>query len=363
MRLRHLVLPLVACLLIPAAMAAEPSSSGGARVKTVSHFEPRSETWDTYMECLHAALQCLGRDVSDGWLYGVSGHAFGLNIHKQLCPSGPHVWSGWGSLQGREALLGLKIERVGPWYKGHDDGYEAHKQLAWGRAQAALDAGAPVIGYDLSWAEFYVVNGYDDTGYYFWNTNMGGLKQEGPVPWGKYGDGGGVHMIYLQAVTTRKPTGTVRRAVKTALQWAVDFGARGDADDPMRSPDYASGLAAYDQWIKALDDPKAYEGHAIGAMYNAHVWRECRHHAVAFLQEAKERLGEDELSPLFDDAIKHYQRVERKLGIVCDQFWFESPDAKDPQPERQQRAQRALRDAMRAEQAGLEALARIAAAL
>jgi hypothetical protein len=96
-------------------------------------------------------------------------------------------------------------------------------------------------------------------------------------------------------------------------------------------------------------------------MYNAQVWRECRRYAVAFLQEAKTRLGEVELAPLFDDAITHYQRVERKLGIVCDQFPFEDGARKSPQPERQKRAVRALREAKRAEQAGLESLATIVA--
>lgn len=354
---------LAPCLCLAPALAAGGNTSGGAPVKTIADLKPDHEVWDTYMGCLRGCLRYLHSDVTPAWLYGVSGHAFGLNIHKQLCPSGPHVWSGWGSLQGHEGLLGLKIERVGAWYKGYDDAYEAHKKLAWERARQAIDAGTPVLGYDLNWAEFYVVSGYDDTGYHYWNTNFGELKQAGPVAWDKYGDGGVVHMIALQVVTARKPKGTARRAVKAALQWTVDFGARGDADDPLRHADYASGLAAYDQWIAALDDPKAYEGDAIGAMYNAQVWRECRHQAVAFLQEAQDRLGDPALTPLFADALQHYQRVERKLGLVCDQFPFEDGARKASQPERQQRAQRALRDAKRAEQSGLEALAQIVARL
>jgi hypothetical protein len=143
----------------------------------------------------------------------------------------------------------------------------------------------------------------------------------------------------------------------------VRFGAEGDLHDPMRSPDYASGLAAYDQWIAALNDPKAYEGDAIGGMYNAQVWRECRHQAVVFLAEAKGKVGDPALAPLFDEAIKHYQRVERKLGLVCDQFPVEDGAVVAPMPERQQRVRRALRDAKTAEAAGLEALAQIAAVL
>ena len=104
------------------------------------------------------------------------------------------------------APLGLKIERVGPWYKGHDDAYEAHKQVAWDRAREAVGAATPVIAYDVSWGEFYLISGTDDTGYLFWNTNMGGLKQEGPVAWNQYGEGGVVHMVALQIVTATEPT-------------------------------------------------------------------------------------------------------------------------------------------------------------
>jgi hypothetical protein len=332
-------------------------------VKTVAGLQTVSETWDTYMGCLRGCLQYLHSDITPAWLFGVSGHAFGLNIHKQLCPSGPHVWSGWGSLQGHEALLGLEVERVGPWYKGYDDQYAAHRQLAWERTRKAIDAGTPCIGYDLSWGEFYVVNGYDDAGYLYWNTNYGQLKQGGPLAWDEYGDGGVVHMIAMQFVSLGAPPAAPREVVKAALQWAVRFGARGDADDPHRNAAYASGLAAYDQWIAALDDPECWKGDCSGAMYNGEVWRECRHYAVEFLKEAKHRVGDDNLAPLFDEAIRHYERVEAKLGVECEQFGIDSPAKAAPQAERSQKAQRALREAKYAEDSGLKALARLTAAL
>lgn len=332
-------------------------------MKTTLDLQPRTEVWDTYMGCLEGCLAYLGSGVSPAWLYGVGGHAFGLNIHEQLCPSGPHVWSGWGTLQGREALLGLSIERLGPWYRGHDDQYQEHKQFAWDRTRAAIDASTPCIGYDLSWAEFYVVHGYDETGYYFWKTDMGAMDETGPLPWEQLGEVGGVHMIDVQYLSAVEPPADDREVVRAALQWAVRFGAQGDADDPQRNPAYASGLAAYDEWLTALDDPGCWEGRPIGAMYNAQVWRECRRYAVQFLTEARDRLADDGLAPLFDAAIGHYGAVETALGSVCDQFWFESPDSKRPAQERHERAAAGLTAARDAEQHGLAELQRVVDAL
>jgi len=31
--------------------------------------------------------------LSDPMLYGLSGHAFVINIHRDICPSGPYIWN------------------------------------------------------------------------------------------------------------------------------------------------------------------------------------------------------------------------------------------------------------------------------
>ena len=46
----------------------------------------------TMMGVLKGVAEYYDIEVSDAWLFGGSGHAFLINIHEQLCPSGPYCW-------------------------------------------------------------------------------------------------------------------------------------------------------------------------------------------------------------------------------------------------------------------------------
>lgn len=47
----------------------------------------------TLMGCMKGAVDYFDYDLTTPMLYGLSGHAFMVNIHKDLCPSGPYVWN------------------------------------------------------------------------------------------------------------------------------------------------------------------------------------------------------------------------------------------------------------------------------
>jgi len=48
--------------------------------------------WVSHLGCISGCLQYLNLDVSDAWLFGATGHAFVINIHEVVCPSGPTAW-------------------------------------------------------------------------------------------------------------------------------------------------------------------------------------------------------------------------------------------------------------------------------
>jgi len=160
----------------------------------------------------------------------------------------------------------------------------------------------------------------------------------------------------VQAVDAQDDRTVVREALRFALHHAAGQHARGA---------YGQGLTGYDMWIKTLEENKA---NGFGLAYNAQCWSECRSMAATFLTEAKRRLNDEKLDPLFDQAIGHYTRVSRALSAVARLFPFH-PDQSDAMRQRvadgkaRRQAVEHLTAARQAEESGLQVLAEIATAL
>jgi len=43
--------------------------------------------------CLKGCADYFNLNISTSWLFGASGHAFLINIHDEICPSGPYCWN------------------------------------------------------------------------------------------------------------------------------------------------------------------------------------------------------------------------------------------------------------------------------
>ena len=306
--------------------------------------------WVSHLGCIKGCLDYLGLDVSDAWLFGATGHAFVINVHEVVCPSGPTAWD-------TEMLFKL----------GKNIGYEADgvfgmrtagdlaekQKQAWEHVKAAIDQGLPCYGWELDIPEYYVVYGYDDTGFYF--SGPGCDEGKGPKPWQELGD----TEISVLEMCSVKPGQTADdvQAVKEALTSALEH-----ATSPAKwiFPKYKAGLAGYDTWIRALESGTA---DGFGMAYNAAVWGECRGYAVLFLQEAKERL-EGRVVALLDEAIDQYQVVHESLGMVADTFPFHGMEPEHIKDKARTRtALEALRTARHTEAGGLEMLRKIVNAL
>ena len=48
--------------------------------------------WVSHLGAVEASLRFLKQKTSTAWIYGGTGHAFIINIAKDLCPSGPTAW-------------------------------------------------------------------------------------------------------------------------------------------------------------------------------------------------------------------------------------------------------------------------------
>jgi hypothetical protein len=337
-----------------AAVGAAPAEPGTRKEEIVKQSRKLLESlkarprWVTHMGAIGGCLDYLGMEVTDGWLYGATGYAFALNIHCQLCPSAPYTWEGDDQVRlGQNA--GYTQQTVSNESK---DDFAEKQRLAWDMVRKALDEGTPCLAYDLEFGEWYVVHGYDQTGYYY--RAIPSLETDGPLAWDKLGTTGRVGGVAVTAVRLTKPASD-RQTVMDALRFAVEMQRKGAATAPDAA--YMPGVAGYDWWIAAL---QREDTNPIGASFNAQFWAECRRMAVEFLKEAKGRLNDPGLAPLFDEAIGHYTTVAGKLSSVAELFPMDGQWAARLKDKALcARAIEALKEARAAEAKGLLVLARI----
>jgi hypothetical protein len=306
--------------------------------------------WVSHLGALKGCLDYLGLRVSEPWLFGATGHAFILNIHETVCPSGPTAWN-THPLQKLGKNLGYTAEGVFA-LKGDADFAEKQK-TAWGMVRRALDESRPCYGWELEIPEFYVIHGYDEAGYHY-----SGPRREtgrGPKPWTSLGSTS-IGCLEVYALKRGDPADDVA-TVRDALVFVLEH-ARNPAG--WVYPGYRSGLPGYDAWIGAVADNTA-EG--FGMAYNSAVWYTCRSNGVRFLEEAKGRIGGD-TGPLFDEAARRYRTVAENLRVVADTFpFFAVKPAYIEYEDRRKTAIEALSGAREAEAAGLAALGNLLARL
>ncbi|MCU0520430.1 MAG: hypothetical protein MUF84_07055 [Anaerolineae bacterium] len=101
------------------------------------HWVPR---WVSHLGCVKGCLSFLGINGSDAWLYGGTGHAFVINLHDEVCPSGPTAWN-YGKLSMLGANLGYRTDCV--FGSKHQDDFPEQQKRAWDSVRWAIDRGQP----------------------------------------------------------------------------------------------------------------------------------------------------------------------------------------------------------------------------
>ena len=258
--------------------------------------------YSEHMGCIQGCLQYLGADVSDPWLYGGSTHAFVLNMNDTVFVDAAQAWD-TAALYPLYPNLGFRREGL-----VHDFGaigdpsseiFRQKQREAWDFIRDRVDRGIPCYAWELDVVPmWYVVTGYDEVGYYFSSYRDGG-----PCPWEKMATFD-VHVVAVHAIErceAAPPDVTVRDALASVLARVEQ------ADGWALGPRYRTGLPAYEMWAQALEAGRAVLD---GQGYLNHYWLECREMAVAFLQEAKERLP-GRCDAALDEAATHY-------GAVCE---------------------------------------------
>jgi len=257
----------------------------------------------TQLGCVGGCLEYLGRSISRPWLYGGSGHAFIICLNDRVDATGATAWNPrlmldlLPNLGG--AVDGLRVRRAEA-----SPGFRGRQRQAYDLVRDSLDAGWPCYAWDLEAPRFYLIEGYDEVGYYY--KGHGCELGKGPLPWDRLGERRS-QLLEIRRVQARQAASdarVARDAIEMALRHAVS------PSEWVRAG-YRSGPAAFDAWAASLDAGTAsIDGH----IYNARLWHECRAMAVAFLAELKERLPR--LAAACDRAAGHYAVVRDRLAEV-----------------------------------------------
>lgn len=279
-----------------------------SNIKMLSNVEFK-RYWVSQLASLHGCIAYLGVDISKPWLFGITGHAFIINIRDHICPSGPTAWKN-DMIIDLTKNIGIKIDNYCAETCYRD--YEEKLKNGWEFIKSSINHNNPCYGWQIGEIkEFYVIYGYDNVGYYY-----KGYYQEGgagPKPWKDIGK------MFIRLYSVKKANTQLDHStqVKMALQMVLKHSR--NPEDWIYNPEYSSGLEGFDRWIKWVENGKAEQfGHA----YNSRVWAECRQEAIIFLQEAKTRLN-NKLKPYFDEAIKNYEIVAKNLKKISDLYPFD----------------------------------------
>lgn len=305
--------------------------------------------WVSHMGCIKSGLDYLGVGISRPWLYGGTGHAFIINMYKDACPSGPTAWN-TRMLFHLAPNLGYSAEGIKQW-KDDSRLFAKKQKEAWDLVRASIDQGLPCYGWQMEHPDFYLIHGYDKTGYYY--SGCEHSEVQGPLPWRELGTWD-VTMVEVYRIEPQDPA-PVDETVKSALTLAIRY-----AEHPEESilPGYSSGPAAYDIWAESIEAGTACrDGHA----YNADVWLECREMAVDFLKEAKTKLP-GRCDAEFDNALNQYAIIRDKLAVVRD-LCPQRQDADWESTLQSDKIAALLREVGVEERKGLECLKGIAAGL
>jgi len=232
----------------------------------------------TLMGVVRGVSELYGYPHSIPMLYGISGHAFMINIHEQVCPSGPYCWK-------RElfyellANAGIAMKDQG--FFTQESSY-ADREVLERSLRASLDAGNPCAVVNM---EFQLIAGYDEDG--FFASQPWGAHDVTPghitfSTWEELGEEVHANFFVFKKNTALPLDDLVRRGIEYALDVIAN------SSNHTSSPYYA-GIKAYETWISAAEQGECATH---GNWWNATVWSECRLMASEFVLEVGKKFPE-----------------------------------------------------------------------
>jgi hypothetical protein len=300
--------------------------------------------WLSWVGATRGCLNALGVECDNTDVAGQSGYAFRIQVHAQLCPSGPTCFP-WDTLLpgvrrlGRSTLVYTGSEcHTGQWKSART---REHCAAAFELARREIDAGRPCAIWGAYVPECAVCVGYDGDSYVVDSFKKCRNEPQPPIRFDELDAPGGLYVLAFPT-PTKIPQETADR---DAINQALDVMNWSPVEE-----DWGYGARAYDVWAKSLlerDDVIPF-----GNAYNAQCWAESRRFAERFVDRVATR---NPHVPGLHQAREALRRSADALQRVAERFPF--PGSADDLSETNRRAAAdALGDAKEGEVAALAAL-------
>jgi hypothetical protein len=309
--------------------------------------------WLTWVASTTGCLRALGVECDNVDVAGYSGYAFLISVHDNVHVSGPTAFD-WGLLLpgicglGRSTLAFHGAHcKCDPEHGRDPNAFRRELREVYDLVAREINAGRPCVIWGPYDPDFGIAVGVQGEKYLVesWKRVVG--EPQPPVPFDQLVTPSGAYVLAFPTEVKMARAEADRRAIYHALEM-LSYRA-GD-------PQYATGQAAYDRWIVALEAGKA---EAYGNSFNAQCWSEARRFAHEFLSRlaARNRRVAEPLRL----AATAYADVAEAIGDVATLFPF--PDSRKlvEDPKRRAEAIQALRAAKAAEAKAAQALAQAAA--
>jgi AraC-like DNA-binding protein len=257
------------------------------------------------MSAIKGASEYFDLDWSIAKLFGYSAHAFLINVHEGLCPSGPYVWN-----HDRFYLalrdMGIRKSETIRLNKGAP---AAEIAQAESKVKAHLDEGKVCI---LDFMEHQLIAGYDPKGFLLLQPWQCSPKSVRPaLSFGAQNEAllseGWVGFTLLEKEGLRADECTLlQSALATALRMR-------SAPDEFALECYRSGDAAWENWLAGIDRGL---GGSHGHWWNGSVWMECRQMAADFFAEIEPSMKTPNAETLCRELSSLYRECAAQLDVA-----------------------------------------------
>lgn len=264
-----------------------------------------TSTWMSYVGALHGVLSGAGMtEFNYAQLMGLTGLAYHFNLHEALCVSSVTVYDWMGLHHQATERMGILSEH----FVAHPGSpvYDAAARRGVARIKEAIDQGIGAVVWGINTGEFGVAYGYDDADGVLLCDGIGGVDATKPVLYENLGRTfEGAPLLYYQ-IPLEKVEVDRDQMFRASLEAYVRM-----MESPIQyEPAYRRGLAAYDQWARAVLRDDCSQS---GLRYNTVVYADAKACGASYMRYLAETWkGVDNL-PAIADA---FERVSEQFAAI-----------------------------------------------